>query len=156
MMKIIANTGVAQSRIGDESGSMLVELSLVIPLLLLLLVAAVDFGRAWYTSLEISGAAEAGTLYGINNPADVSGMQSAALSEAPDISGLTTTASYGCECPDGSSAVDSCSSTPTCTDNYVNYIQVTAVATYTFMIPWPGLPASWTISKQSRMRVGGN
>lgn len=139
-----------------EQGSIMVELALVVPFLLLLLVGAIDFGRAWYTSLEIAGAAEAGTLYGINNPADVAGMQSAALNNAPDLSGLTISATYGCECPDGSSAVASCTSPPTCTDNYVNYIDVTATGTYTFMTPWPGMPTSWTLTRESRMRIGGN
>ncbi|MBE7159246.1 MAG: pilus assembly protein, partial [Rhodospirillales bacterium] len=62
----------------------MVELALLLPLLLLLLVGAVDLGRAFYVAIEVSSAASAGAVYGTQNPTDTAGMQNAAALNAPD------------------------------------------------------------------------
>jgi Flp pilus assembly protein TadG len=43
-------------------GQSLIELAFILPILLLLAVGLVDMGRAFYTSIAIQGAAEAGSL----------------------------------------------------------------------------------------------
>ena len=139
-----------------ERGSSLVELALVLPLLLLILVVLVDLGRAYYYAISISSAAHAGAVYGIQNPTDVSGMEVAASSNASDISSLTTSASYGCECHDGSSVVASCSAPPSCAQNYVNYVTVTTKATFTPILPYPGMPSSFTLQQSARLRSAGD
>jgi Flp pilus assembly protein TadG len=143
-------------RVRNEQGSSTLEMSLIAPLLLLLVVGAIDFGRAWYMSIEVTSASEAGALYGIKNPADLAGMQSATVADASDISGLSAVAVSGCECPDGTSVTPACSAAPSCTDNYVNYVDVTATATYNFMLSYPGFPPSLTFNSESRLRVGGD
>lgn len=145
-----------QAIIGAEAGSSLVELSLLVPVLALLLVGTIDFGRAYYMGIELTAAAEAGALYGVKNPTDTSGIQSAAQADAPSIASLGAAASYGCECPDGSGAVTSCSTTPSCSTNYVNYVDVTASATYNTLIKYPGIPNSLVLTSESKMRVGGD
>jgi Flp pilus assembly protein TadG len=140
----------------SERGSSLVELSLIVPVLIMVIFGTVDFGRAFAMGIELSSAAEAGALYGVNNPTDTSGIQTASQANASSISGLKATTSYGCECSDGSGAVASCSSTPNCNQNYVNYINVSTTANYNFLLKYPGLPSSLTMTSQSRMRVGGN
>ena len=47
---------------GVHRGQSLVELAFIMPTLLLLVVGVVDMGRAFYTSIAIQGAAEAGSL----------------------------------------------------------------------------------------------
>src|ERR1700720_3185186 len=111
-----------------ERGQSLVELGLMLPVLGLLLFGAIDFGRAYYLSIEVTNAARAGAQFGVEN-ASSAGMQNAATSDAPDVPGITATASYGCECPDGSGQIPGCSSSPGCA-NAVNYVQVTTTATY--------------------------
>ena len=49
----------------SETGSALLEVALILPTLILVLVGAVDFGRAYYVTIEVSSAAEAGALYTI-------------------------------------------------------------------------------------------
>jgi Flp pilus assembly protein TadG len=137
----------------NDEGSGLAELALVLPVFLLMFAAAVDFGRAYCLAVDLSGAAEAGALYGVQNPTDVAGMVTASQNDAPDLSGLSATASYGCECPDGSSAVASCSAPPTCTGSYVNYVQVTTTAAYTPIITFTGMPAAGSFQSMARMRV---
>jgi len=139
-----------------EAGSGLVELALVMPLFVLLLVVLVDLGRAYYYAISISSAVHAAALYGLRNPTDTSGIQSAASSSASDISSLTTNASYGCECHDGSSDVPLCSTAPACSQNYVNYVSVTTTATFRPVLPYPGIPSSFTFSRTTRLRSGGD
>jgi Flp pilus assembly protein TadG len=136
----------------SERGSSLVEVGLMLPVLGLLLFGAIDFGRAYYLSIEVANAAQAGAQFGVQN-ASGAGMQNAARSDAPDVPGITATASYGCECPDGSSRSPNCTSSPGCA-NAVNYVQVTTNATYTPLIPWPGIPSSIPLRGQATMRIG--
>jgi Flp pilus assembly protein TadG len=56
-----------------ERGSSLIELALILPVLLLMLVGSIDFGRAFFVAIEVSSAAEAGVDYGIQQAADTSG-----------------------------------------------------------------------------------
>ncbi len=137
-------------------GSSFVELAIVLPMLLMVLVPAADIGRALFAAIEVSSAAEAGAMYGVQNPGDTAGMVSASKSGASNLSGVTATATYGCECSDGSGAVAQCTSTPTCTYNYVTYIDVVATAPYATAFKYPGLPSSMNITRETRMRVGGD
>lgn len=142
--------------IKKADGGSFVELAIVLPLLFLIFVPAVDIGRAIYVSIEVASAAQAGAAYGIQNPTDVSGMQSASTNGTANIAGMTATATYGCECSDGSSPSTSCSTTPTCTYNYVNYVDVVASACYSPIFNYPGLPSSINISREIRLRAGGD
>jgi Flp pilus assembly protein TadG len=142
--------------LASESGSSLVELALVLQLLLLVLVVLVDLGRAYYYAISISSAADAAAVYGLKNPTDLNGIQLAASASASDIPTLTTSASYGCECHDGSSVVVDCSAPPLCSDNYVNYVATTTTVTFTPLLPYPGIPASFTLQRSARLRSGGD
>jgi hypothetical protein len=137
----------------SESGSSLVETALVTPVLVLLLVAAVDFGNAYYARIAVSSAAEAGALYGVQNPGDLAGMILASKLDGADVLTLVPTASFGCECADGSGSSALCVATPTCAGNVVNYVEVDTTAIYTPIMPYPGVPAVITLNGKARMRV---
>jgi Flp pilus assembly protein TadG len=137
-----------------ESGSALVELALIVPILMVPIFAAVDFGRAFYLAQEVASAAHAGAEYGAQNPTDTTGMKAAAQAAAPDVTGLSiATPTYGCECANGSSFNANCSTTPTCTgSNPVYLVSVTASVSYVPLIKWPGIPNPISISTTSKMR----
>jgi Flp pilus assembly protein TadG len=141
-----------------ESGQNLVEMALVAPLLALMLVGAVDLGRAFYFAIQVKAAAHAGATYGSQYPTDTTGMKTAADDNAQNIKGLTSytsSASWGCECWDGTNktAAATCSTTPpTCTTNTVYYVTVTVSGTYSTLIPWPGIPATIPLSETVVMR----
>lgn len=145
-----------RSSFANTEGSSFVELAIVLPIFFLMLVPAVDIGRALYAYIEVASAAQAGAAYGMQNPSDVSGMQSAAIAGTSNLPDVTSTATYGCECSDGTSPVASCSSTPSCSYNYVNYVDVVASSTYVPIFKYPGLPPSMNISREIRLRVGSN
>jgi Flp pilus assembly protein TadG len=143
-------------------GAALVELALLLPVLMLLVVGAIDFGRAYFVYLEVVSAAHAGAEYGSLHPTDTTGMSTAATQSAPNVSNLTVpTAVYGCECSDGSSYTASCSTVPTCTasagpparaSNVVYRVQVKTQAVYTPLMPWTGIPSSFTFSNTATIR----
>lgn len=141
---------------GSEEGNSLVEVALFLPLLLLLLMGVVDFGRAYYLADEVAGAAQAGAVYGMQNSSDTTGMANAAKLNAPDVSGMTATGAWGCECSDGTHRSANCTSAPSCSVNVVYYATVTTTATYRPVIPWPGIGSSMTISRSVTMRSAGN
>jgi Flp pilus assembly protein TadG len=143
---------------GGEAGSSLVELALMMPLFFLLVLGAVDFGRAYYLTIELAGAAHAAAAYGAQNPTDTAGMQTTAQDDAPNVPNLSVaTPTYGCECSDGSSYSASCSTTPTCSSNNSVYrVNVTVSTTYTPLFPWPGIPSSIALSSSASMRSAGS
>jgi Flp pilus assembly protein TadG len=144
--------GMAMGLAADQASS-LIEFAVMLPFLVLLLVGAVDFGRAWYVNLEVSSAAEAGALYGVQNPNDIAGMNSAALLDASDLSSLHSAATYGSECSDGTSVVALSTSIPSCSVNAVAYVEVDTTATYTPLLIYPGISSMFTMTAKSRMRT---
>jgi hypothetical protein len=138
----------------NECGSSLIEMAFIMPLLLLILFGVVDFGRAYYLAIEVAGACRAGAVYGSQYPSDTLGMTNAAVLNAPDVPGISGSASWGCECADGSNHVGNCSSMPSCSTNIVYYVTITASASYTPLFPWPGIPASIPLSTSATMRSG--
>jgi len=156
----------------SERGASLMELAIVLPVMGLILLGVIDFGRAYYLSVEVQNAAEAGALYGTQNMTDIAGMQNTATGDMPDVtsskdvSAYTATATNGCECSDGTQvtpssepAVSACptATQPTCTApaTVINYVQVTTSATYNVWYhSWviKGLPTSVQLNGSAKMR----
>ena len=145
----------------SEQGSSLVEVAIAVPMLMLVLAGAIGFGRAYYLANELAGAAEAGAVYGSQNITDTTGMVNVAKLDAPNVSGLNTpTATWGCECSDGSQRSASCGTAPTsCSGTVVYYATVTASVTYTPPLAWAwnwngkkAIPSSMSISRSATMR----
>jgi Flp pilus assembly protein TadG len=139
-----------------ERAQSLAEFALLLPVLGLLVLGVIDFGRAYYLSIEVNNAAYAGALYGASNSSDTAGMQAAALADAADVPGMTATPSFGCECSDGSGINPTCASPPGCSPpatTLVNYVLVTTSATYNTMFPWPGIPSQFTLTGSAKLRA---
>jgi Flp pilus assembly protein TadG len=141
-----------------ELGASLVEFAIVLPLFVLLMLGAIDIGRAIYEATEIAGAAQAAAVYGSQNPTDTTGMTNAAKSDAPAVTNLSVTnAAYGCECSDGTFYNASCAAMPSCsTTTQVYRVNVTVTGTYTPLFPWPGVPSSIALSSSASMRSAGS
>lgn len=89
-----------KSRKGVQ-GQELVELSILIPVLLLISFGVLDMGRLFHASITITNAVREGARYGTFDPSDVSGIINATYAEAQssgiDLSSSTITVS----CPEG-------------------------------------------------------
>ncbi len=62
-------------------GQSVVEFALVLPIFLVLLLMAVDFGRLFFTYIQVSNAAREAAAYGATQPTDSVGMQARAVQE---------------------------------------------------------------------------
>jgi Flp pilus assembly protein TadG len=124
------------------SGQSIVEMGLLVPFITLLLVASGDWGRVFFARMELIGAARAGAAYGAQNhitAANYTTMQTTATSSAPDIKGVTATASSFCTCLTGGSIT--CSSPGSCTEIQL-FVQVDTYATFNTLLHYPGVPTS--------------
>ncbi|MGH9593189.1 MAG: TadE/TadG family type IV pilus assembly protein [Bryobacteraceae bacterium] len=80
-----------------QDGASLAELALLTPMLFLILLGGIDFSRAYFLAMEVSGAAQAGATYGVLHRTDTTGMSSAATMSAPDVPNLAvSTPTWGC------------------------------------------------------------
>lgn len=139
---------------GARCGSATVEFALTVPLLLLLVLAAADFGRAMYWAITLSGAARAGAVYGAQSQtkaADTSGIRQAASQEGQNI-GLTpaeVTVAVNCACPGSPSVVPAvctsiciCPGTLTCSLPSLPSMSVRVTVAKTFATSFLRIPGS--------------
>jgi Flp pilus assembly protein TadG len=124
-------------------GQSTVELAFLFPVIALLLVGSCDFGRLFFTRMELIGAARAGAAYGAQNhvtAADNATMQTKATGSAPDVRNVTATARSFCTCTNGGGSV-TCTSPGACTQVQV-FVQVDTYATFNTLLSYPGVPSS--------------
>jgi Flp pilus assembly protein TadG len=149
--------GMARAR--KQRGQAMVELAIALPILLLLTLGVIEFGRAAYYSIEVSDAARAGAQYGSQSLADAANtvnITQAALNSAQDISaGITFNPppAQSCVCP-GTAAVTGgdCTGLLGCFYPMV-YVTVTTKYTLDTLFQYPGLPTSFSLNGSSTMPV---
>lgn len=120
-------------------GSASMELAVLLPLLLFLFVAAVDFTRIFHFSQVIGNCARNGALYRSNlttYTSPYSTLQAAALADATGLSPQPTVTST------------------TGTDSSGNpFVRVTVAWQYQAITGFPGIPNTVNISRTVQMRV---
>jgi len=147
-------TGWMRRHGGRTRGQASVELALSLPLLLMMFLLVVEMGRAFYIAISVSNAARAGVQYGSQNlstAADNAGMEAAAASNAPNIVGMTATATHFCQCANGSAST--CLSTDCSGNHRLLYTQVNTSAPYTPLVNFMGILPSMTVPGKAVMRV---
>lgn len=152
-MRMRHQTNSSRERRG--AGQALVETAIILPVLLLMMLAAVEMGRAAYTDIVVVGAAHAGALYGAQNNANAAndaGMEQAAKNDGAEVNGLTAVATHVCACSSGASAPD-CSLSDCVGSRLLEYVQVKTSAVFTPMCSYPGLPAAMTLHGQAVVAV---
>lgn len=144
----------------DESGQALIETALVVPVLAVILLGAAEFARLAYAAIEVSNAAKAAVQYGAQNVAtatDTTGMQTAAQTDAANLTTLTTTiAAPSCACVTNGVAVPD-----VCTDQLcgtaggylAQTLKVTTSTSFDPLIHVPGLPTSFTLNGYAAQEV---
>jgi Flp pilus assembly protein TadG len=148
---------VHRTLIRDDMGQAFVELALVLPIFILLLIGAALFGRLAFAAIEISNAARAGVAYGSQNhttASDNAGIQLAATQDAPDVTGLTATATQVCSCTSGT-AITCANAGTTCISpgRIIESVQVNTSATVNSLFNYPGMATTFTLHGQAIMRV---
>lgn len=150
-----------------QAGVALVEFALVVPLLALVLIGIVEFGRFMYYSIVVGNAANAGAEYGAQSYSYAAqtgtsgGIAQAAIADAQNnIQAITANATDVCACWDDSAGTESpappnatqCGQS--CTSGVpVTYVQVVTSGSYAPMFQYPGIPSTFSISATAYMRV---
>jgi Flp pilus assembly protein TadG len=152
----------------DDAGQAFVEVALVLPMLMLLIVAGVEFGRLAYADIEVSNAARAGVSYAMQSHAAVAtsqftNIENAAKQDAPNLPGLIVdppVLTCYCETSGGvTTALASCSATDasltTCPSpsSIVIYVQVNTHADIDTVFHLPAIPNTVTLRGTAIMRV---
>lgn len=148
-----------------ERGAALVEIAITLPLLLVVLVGTIDFGRAFRTAMIVINAARAGAQFGAQTPIN-SGNTAEMIATADGVlaanglaSGPATTATRLCLCADDSgqytatSPVNTCSTTACATGHLAVTVTVSVSRTFSMITPIPGLPDSVTITRGATARA---
>jgi Flp pilus assembly protein TadG len=153
-----------RSRWRGNTGSALVELAVVLPLLVLIIIGTVDFARVFYTAIELTNAARAGTQYAASlttRPNDVTGINNVVQGASSNIAPITVTLGTPlpplCWCTTDTassfSSAASCASACPAGQHLVQTVTVTVSKTFTFIARLPGFPATMDIQRAATTRV---
>ena len=150
---------------GSESGGALVELVVSLPLLILILVATIDFARVFYTGIALTNAARAGAQFGAFNmgqSGNIGAMQTTAINST-NTPGVTAVASRLCQCATDTGTFSATSPPNDCVSPAATscpgthlVVTVTVVTSKTFNTiigGAPGVPSSISLSRTATLRV---
>src|SRR5215469_392282 len=152
-------------RLHSDQGNALIELAIGMSILTTLILGAAEFGRVAYAAIEVNDAAHAGAAYGAESRTNGStsitatntNVTNAAKKDAPDVSGVTATAKYWCQCSDGTASTctggDCAPTVSTPTLRMIEYVTVNTTGTVNPLIYVPGLPKSYTVNGTAVMMV---
>ena len=128
----------------SSRGQSLAEFAIVLPLLLIIGLGTVDFGRVFFAYISVTNAARNGAQYAASDPEhldDLTGIQNAALADTGEL-------------------LDRSSTNPNVTLATGNdsqgypYAEVQVSYTFSTLFPWPGLPTSMNVERTVRAMVG--
>lgn len=126
-----------------ERGQSLAELGLLLPILLLIALITVDFGRAYFAYVSVTNAARNGAEYAASSSIaanDNDGIREAALADTSNLVNVSAT----------NPAV-----TSTTGSDFQGrpYAEVTVVYEFSTMFNWPVVGGDFDIVRTVRMRV---
>ena len=147
----IRGTSARRAR-GRRTGAAAAELALILPLLVTVVLACVDFGRFAYNYIALANAARAGAAYGIMNNYTPS-------TQSSWVSGITQAAKDEMTQQVGSGNIGNMqvTVTPVTDSNGLHRVRVQASYPFTTLINWQwvglGLPNNLTMKQQAEMRL---
>ena len=153
---------------GASRGSVLVEFAVISPLLIAVMVGAIDLGRAYYESINIAAAAHAGAHYGtfrVSNAKDLDGIKDAVYEEllkspfqddgslVEGLDDVSVDAERYCTCPAGELV--------SCDDGLCDgsaltrqvWVRVAVGKDFTPLIDIHGVPETIALSREVRVRA---
>ena len=143
----------APSRLGDR-GAVAVELAMVAPIMILMLMGAIDFGGAIFERMRLESAARAGAQYALRttfSTEDVAGIE-ASVGQATglDMEDVSVSAEISCEC---AGAAATCGQPCSGTAQPSTYVTVSLTKPYQTLFPYPGIPNPLTLVGQTMIRI---
>jgi Flp pilus assembly protein TadG len=136
-------------------GTAALEFALFAPLLLMMLVFAVELGDGVFGAMQAQNAAEAGALYVAKHGWNSAGI-SAAVVNATGVAGMTASPapSEFCGCP-SAGGITSRDCTLTCPDGSAasTYVQINATLAHQTLLTYPGFVSPATLTGRAIVRV---
>ncbi len=129
--------------IRGKRGQSLVEFALIAPVLIILMLGTIDYGRVYFAYVSVTNGARNGAHFASDSSTaaqDTDGIRTAVLGDTSDL-------------------LDTSSENPavvvaTGTDSQGRlYADVTVSYTFSTIFPWPGLPTSMNVERTVRSRV---
>lgn len=118
-----------------SGGQALAELAILLPLLILIVLGAADYGRIYHHFIALESAASAGAQYGcvsLSKATDANGIRLAAMRQLQDITNRN----------------------PVVTSFVTNSVlTVKVTATFSTILHWPGIPSNNVITRGVQMRL---
>ena len=141
------------------AGQSLVEFVLIVLLLLVLLVGAIEIGRAAYYAIAVTNASRAAVQYGAQNTATAAKtteIKQAAVDDfgSPMLSPDNVTKSFFYTWEDGTPADCDNIDCNASGNRFISYLKVTTQMQLTSLIGFPGVPASFSLNGEANMRIG--
>lgn len=133
-------------------GAVSVEFALIAPVLLILILIAVDFGVGMYEQQVIANAARAGAQLAVFSTVNSQeGIRTAVANAAQkDAADLDTSSEIFCQCPGGAGV----SCTATCDGDAPEvYVRVTVKFKHETLLPYPTLDNPLTLTATSEFRL---
>jgi Flp pilus assembly protein TadG len=148
---------------GAEAGTggiAAVEFALILPALVLMMISTVDFGMGFYRKMQVYEAARAGAQYASANGFNATKI-STAVTSATSFSGIAATPAphQDCGCAASTGVTFNGDTAPFCTSKCPDttvagtYVTASAQATYTTMLSYPTIPASFAFAAQTTVRI---
>ena len=149
-------------------GATIAELAVLLPLFIVVLIGAIDLGRAYFDSLSLESAAHAGAQYGVflqSNAADSTGIRAAVLRDlgyggpngtilgTVDSDQVKVSVNRYCNCPDGQ--VVSCDD-GTCDGEIIprrTYVQVQVDRPFHTLFQYPLVPKDLVMTGNAELRA---
>lgn len=147
--------GLVRGIVRDTGGVAAIEFAIMIPLFFLMIVSVTDIGLGVYRKMQVENAAQVGTQYAIARGFDTSGISNAVTS-ATNSTAITASPSpvqfCGCPTSTGISTV-SCGTVCTGGAQAGTYTTVSAQATYSTLINYQIVAATYSFDAQSTARL---
>lgn len=150
------HSGVFRRRLRElwrsRRGGAAVELAVALPILILLAIGVIDYGRVFYTSIAVANAARAGAEYGVQNSS--TSVNSAEIENFAERDGAeagieaTSQTVYRC----GATVVSASTSCGSYGPARV-FVEVTASRKVGTFFKYPGLPDSIPILRKATFRL---
>lgn len=146
--------------LGDTRGNPAVEFGLLAPILMLVALGVLDFGRAYWDQTQVAAAAQAGASYAVDSGFSASAIANAITSGGPAAIQASPAPTEFCGCPNSTQGVTTASGTPPscvvpCSGGATpgTYVTVNAQLSFTSIFPWPGLARPTPLASSTTVRI---
>lgn len=138
-----------------DGGVAAIEFAIVIPLLVMMLICAVDLGMGIFRHMQVQNSAQAGAQYAMGTAFSATAISNA-VANATGYTGVTATPSpfQYCGCADSAGITPiSCGAPCAAGKTYGQYVSVSSQATYTPILPYPIISPKFTLTGQAVVRT---